>query len=181
MQWRNTGQRYGLLSIALHWGMAAAVIGMFALGLWMVELNYYSAWYQSAPALHKSIGLLLFFLLAVRLFWRFISPPPAALASHSRLIRIASGAGHAMLYLGLLALMVSGYLISTANDRGVDLFGWLTIPALISGLPGQADNAGLIHRYTAWALIILSGVHALAALKHHLIDRDRTLLRMLGR
>lgn len=181
MQWRNSSARYGLVSILLHWLVAVAVFGLFGLGYWMVGLDYYSGWYRTAPELHKSIGLLLFAVMLGRLLWHRLSPPPAGLPNHGRLTRLGSRFGHALLYLGLLVLMLSGYLISTADGRGIALFGLLEVPATLTGIPDQADLAGLLHRYLAWALVLCAGIHALAALKHHFIDRDRTLLRMVGR
>lgn len=181
MQFRNSSSRYGLVSIFLHWGVALAVFGLFALGLWMVGLDYYSAWRKDAPDLHKSIGLTLFAVMLLRLLWRFISPPPPAPANHGQLTRLGAKFGHAFLYIGLFVLMFSGYLISTADGAGIPVFNLFEVPALISGLPDQADIAGEVHFYLAWALVIFAGVHGLAALKHHFIDRDATLLRMLGR
>jgi cytochrome b561 len=89
--------------------------------------------------------------------------------------------GHSVLYLGLFLVMMSGYLISTADGRAISVFGLFDVPALITSIPNQADSAGLVHEYAAWALVIFAVVHALAALKHHFIDRDATLKRMLGR
>ncbi|ALI01006.1 putrescine-ornithine antiporter [Pseudomonas sp. FW306-02-F02-AA] len=181
MQLRNSSSRYGGVSIFLHWGVALAVFGLFALGLWMVGLDYYSNWRKEAPDLHKSIGLTLFAFLSLRVLWRFISPPPPTLQSYSRMTRLGAKLGHSFLYLSLFAVMIAGYLISTADGVGIPVFGLFEIPALISGLPDQADTAGAIHLYLAWTLVIFSGLHALAALKHHFIDRDATLTRMLGR
>jgi cytochrome b561 len=181
MQWRNSSSRYGLFSMFLHWLVALAVFGLFGLGLWMVDLSYYDPWRQTAPDLHKSIGLVLFGVMLLRLLWRLLSPAPAALTSHGRLTRLATKAGHGLLYLGLFGVMLSGYLISTAEGRGIPVFGLFQVPALVSSLPNQGDVAGLVHEFLAWALIVLAGLHALAALKHHFIDRDATLLRMLGR
>jgi cytochrome b561 len=181
MQLRNSPTRYGLVSVLLHWLVALTVFGLFALGFWMVGLDYYSPWYRRAPDLHKSIGLLLFAVMLLRLFWRFFSPAPAALASHGRWTRLASKLGHGLLYLGLFAVMISGYLISTADGRPISVFGWFEVPATLTSIPDQADLAGLLHEYLAWGLVLLALVHALAALKHHFIDRDSTLTRMLGR
>ena len=86
-----------------------------------------------------------------------------------------------MLHVGLFAVLIAGYLISTADGAGIPVFGLFEVPALISGLPDQADVAGVIHLYLAWGLVIFAGLHGLAALKHHFIDRDVTLVRMLGR
>ncbi|MCP3750187.1 cytochrome b [Pseudomonas sp. SBB6] len=181
MQLRNSSSRYGLVSIFLHWGVALAVFGLFGLGLWMMGLDYYSAWRKDAPDLHKSIGLVLLGVMLLRVLWRFVSPPPPAPASHGKLTRLASTAGHGLLYLGLFAVMIAGYLISTADGVGIPVFGLFEVPALVSNLPDQADVAGEIHFYLAWGLVIFAGLHGLAALKHHFIDRDATLIRMLGR
>jgi cytochrome b561 len=181
MQLRNSSSRYGWVSIFMHWGVALAVFGLFALGLWMVGLDYYSSWRKDAPDLHKSIGLVLLAVMLLRVLWRFISPPPPALQSYSRMTRMGASFGHGFLYLSLFAVMIAGYLISTADGVGIPVFGLFEVPALVSGLPDQADTAGVIHFYLAWVLVIFSGLHALAALKHHFIDRDATLTRMLGR
>ncbi|MBV7477055.1 cytochrome b [Pseudomonas sp. PDM31] len=181
MQLRNSTSRYGWVSIFLHWGVALAVFGLFALGLWMIDLDYYSTWRKDAPELHKSIGLVLLGVMALRVLWRWISPPPPALQSYSRLTRMGATFGHLFLYFALFAVMIAGYLISTAEGVGISVFGLFEVPALVSGLPDQADTAGVIHLYLAWALVIFSGLHALAALKHHFLDRDATLTRMLGR
>lgn len=181
MQLRNSSARYGWVSIVLHWGVALVVFGLFALGLWMVGLDYYSAWRKDAPDLHKSIGITLFAIMLVRIVWRLVSPPPPPLASYSRLTRIGAAFGHAFLYLGLFAVMIAGYLISTADGVGIPVFGLFEIPAVVSGLPDQADTAGVVHLYLAWVLVVFAGLHGVAAFKHHFIDRDATLTRMLGR
>ncbi|MHC8403145.1 cytochrome b [Pseudomonas sp. MDT1-17] len=181
MQLRNSSSRYGWVSIFMHWGVALAVFGLFALGLWMVGLDYYSVWRKDAPDLHKSIGLVLLAVMVLRVLWRFISPPPPALQSYSRMTHLGAKFGHSFLYLTLSAVMIAGYLISTAEGAGIPVFGLFEVPALVSGLPDQADTAGVIHFYLAWVLVIFSGLHALAALKHHFIDRDATLTRILGR
>jgi cytochrome b561 len=181
MQWRNSSSHYGLVSILMHWLVAVAVFGLFGLGYWMVGLDYYSSWYKTAPDLHKSIGLVLFALMLGRVLWRWFSPPPSALPNHGRVTRLASKLGHGFLYLGLFVLMISGYLISTADGRGIPVFGLFEVPASLTSIPGQEDVAGLVHEYLAWALVIFAGIHALAALKHHFFDRDRTLVRMFGR
>ena len=84
MQFNNTPQRYGVVSATLHWLVAIAVYGMFALGLWMVTLSYYDGWYHQAPELHKSIGILLMMGLVIRVVWRLFSPPPAIVITTKR-------------------------------------------------------------------------------------------------
>jgi cytochrome b561 len=84
------------------------------------------------------------------------------------------------MYVILLALPISGYLISTEDGRGIDVFNWFTLPGLGALFEGQADMAGQIHFYAAWALILIAAVHAIAALKHHFINKDNTLRKMIG-
>lgn len=180
MRWRNSTDSFGHISIGIHWLVALAIYGMFALGLWMVTLNYYAPWYHRAPEWHKSIGCIIFAVMFLRLLWRFISPPPKPLATYSPLTKSAATAAHWALFLMIFALLISGYLISTADGQPIDVFGWFYVPAVVSNLPNQADVAGQLHLYFAWGVVILSVVHGLAALKHHFIDGDMTLKRMLG-
>lgn len=175
--WRNTRSGWGLVSIALHWLSALAIVGLFALGWWMTDLGYYDDWYNLAPWWHRSAGVLLLVATLLRVIWRLVLPTPVARGP--RLERIAAHLGHIGLYVLMLVVLVSGYLISTADGRGIEVFGWFQAPALISDLPNQATLAGTIHWYSALALIILAAGHALAALKHHLVDRNDVLLRMI--
>ncbi len=181
MQLRNTSRRYGIISISLHWIFAIAVYAMFGLGLWMVTLSYYDGWYHQAPELHKSIGVLLMMGLVIRVIWRHISPPPAAPKTHSKFTRISAVAAHITLFALLFALLISGYLISTAEGKPISVFGIFDVPATLADAGSQADIAGVIHLWLAWSVVILSVLHGLAALKHHFIDKDDTLKRMLGR
>ncbi|WP_413111854.1 cytochrome b [Thaumasiovibrio sp. DFM-14] len=171
-------KRYDFTTILIHWVSALLVIGLFALGLWMVELNYYSSWYRTAPHWHKSIGIIVAAVTALRLIWRLthLAPPMQG----SRLVVFAAKFVHHLLYLLLFTLFISGYLISTADGRPISVFNWFEVPGIGSLFAQQADIAGLIHYYTAWSMILLVALHALAALKHHLIDKDDTLIKMLG-
>lgn len=179
--WRNTRETYGSVAIFVHWSMALGVLGLFGLGLWMVDLAYYDSWYKRAPEIHKGFGVLLFIALLFRLVWRNLNPKPRPEPNLSAFERGASKSTHVALYLLLFAVTLSGYLISTADGRSIDVFGLFRVPATIAGLPNQADLAGEVHLVLAITLLSLAGVHALAALKHHFVDRDRTLIRMLGR
>lgn len=180
MSARNSDRHYGWVAIVLHWFMAPAIIGMFALGWWMRQLSYYDPWYRQGPELHKGIGILLLGLLLARLLWKWLNPSPVAEPGTPRWQALAARAAHGTLYLLLFAIMCSGYLISTADGRPIDVFGWFSVPATIQGIANQEDIAGEIHEVLAWTLMALVALHALAALKHHFIDRDATLRKMLG-
>lgn len=175
---RNSSTSYGLIAILMHWSMAIAIFAMFALGLWMVELNYYDSWYHDAPYIHKAVGMLLLFLLIFRFIWRLTNKRPNLMGkTWERFVALLVHRSH---YLLLFAITITGYLIPTAEGVGISIFGWFTVPASFSFTKEQADLIGLIHLYVAWAVIGLATAHAGAALKHHFIDKDNTLLRMLG-
>lgn len=180
MSARNSEDKYGWVAITLHWLMAPAVVGMFALGWWMRQLSYYDPWYRQGPELHKGIGILLLGLLLFRFAWKLFNPRPVPEPATPRWQLFAARLGHSAIYLLLLAIMTSGYLISTADGRAIDVFGWFSVPATIQDIANQEDIAGEVHEILAWSLMALVAMHALAALKHHLIDRDNTLRKMLG-
>ena len=165
--------------IIIHWVTALVVIGMFAVGVWMVDLTYYSEWYRTAPHWHKSTGLILAAVTLARLLMRTRTQRPERFGSAVE--RILSSLGHAGIYVLLIAIFVSGYLISTADGRGIEVFNWFTVPGAGELFAEQSDIAGEIHEYAAYGLIGLVVIHALAAFKHHFISRDATLSQMTGR
>jgi len=175
----NSRSGYGWVSIAVHWIAALAIVGLFGLGLWMTSLGYGHAWYNRAPALHESIGMIALALIAFRLAWRIVTVTPALEPGMPGWERIAALTAHWLMYALMVTVVVTGYLISTAGGEPVSVFGWFEVPAVIPGFERQADIAGWIHYYSAWALVLLAAGHTLAALKHHFIDRDATLVRML--
>jgi cytochrome b561 len=176
--WRNTPEAYGRVSIFLHWLIAVGVLGLFSLGLWMVELDYYDSWYHRAPDLHKAIGVLLLGVMLLRLVWRCGNPQPCLPGTPRQ--QLLARVMHRTLYGVLFAVMVSGYLVSTADGRPFDVFGLVQFPATLSGIDRQEDIAGVFHKVLAMLMIGLIVLHALAAVKHHLVEHDRTLLRMLS-
>lgn len=177
--WRDDGQGYGLVAIVLHWLVALLVIGLFALGLWMVSLTYYDPWYNRAPDIHRSLGMILFGVLLLRFAWRLVFRRPQPEPNHSRWERRLGRLAHGALNLLTLLVIVAGYLISSAGGDPVAIFDWFAVPAMFGGIERQEEIAGWAHAYLAYALIGLAGLHALAACKHHLVDRDRTLIRIV--
>lgn len=177
---RNTTQHYGWISIAMHWLMAVAVVALFAVGLWMEDLDYTHPWYKILPHWHKSVGVLLVCLLVARFIWRLSNPTPRAPQHHKRWEKIVAPIVHYCFYVLILLMFPSGYLITTAKGQGLDVFNWFTIPSFVQGIDNLEDLAGEIHELIAFTIIGLAVIHAAGALKHHFIDKDATLKRMLG-
>jgi len=175
----NDSSSYGWGPIIMHWLVALAIILLFGLGLYISGLSYYDPEYRTVPHWHKSIGLLLAGLFMLRIGWRLFNRPPTPLPQN-KLLTLATHATHSLLYVILAGVLVSGYLISTADGRAIAIFNWFEVPAIPALLDNQEDIAGEIHEIAAWGLIALAALHALAALKHHFINRDDTLKRMFG-
>lgn len=180
MQIGNTGEKWGLLSILLHWLTAIAVVSLFAMGLWMERLDYMDPLYKTLPHVHKSIGVLLISAVVFRLIWRFKSGTPSPLENHNKWEKLAAKGIHFVFYALILLMFPTGYLITTAKGQGLDVFNWFSIPSVVSGIDNLEDIAGEIHELIAFTIIWLAGFHMLGALKHHFIDKDNTLKRMLG-
>lgn len=176
---KNSSEKYGVAAKILHWTCAAMVVGLFGLGIWMVELSYYDDWYVTAPHYHNSLGILLALLMIIRLAWRITNLQPAPEKSLSHLEKVAAHRAHWLLYGLIFIMIVTGYLIPTADNRSIDVFNWFSVPALGSLFVHQEDIAGHIHKWCAYGLMLLAVIHATAALKHHLVNRDNTLRRML--
>ena len=182
MQFKNTQENFGLVSKFLHWLMAILLISLFAVGLYMTELEYYDSLYHTLPWWHKSIGLSVMGLLVLRFIWKAINSAPQALRSHKKwevsLAHIIQN-----LFYGLMLLIgISGYFISTAKGKGIEFFNFFEVPAITQALEeDRADLVGEVHEILAITLIIFAVLHAMAALKHHFIDKDETLRRMINK
>ncbi|MFT6690801.1 MAG: cytochrome b561 [Colwellia sp.] len=176
--WKNNPQQYGILSKLLHWLSALAIFALFASGYWMVDLDYSSRWYQLVPHWHESIGILLLGFTLFRLFWRRIAGSPSGIVSHSAIEKKASASMIFILYVTLFIVLISGFLISSANEKAIAVFDWFNVTPVVLAIKNQEDIAGKVHYYVAYAMIIFALVHALAALKHHFVDKDNTLKRM---
>lgn len=176
---RDTRNNYGVISIFLHWLSAGLTLFLFGLGVYLTSYGYYSPDYLKTAHLHYALGMILFGLVAVRLLWRLTSKTPISLTNKlpaklgTRLIKF-------LLYILLFAILVSGYLICTSEGQSVNVFNFLEVPSFFLLETEQLNIAGLTHKYTAWILFVLVILHAGAALVHHFVVKDKTLVRMLS-
>jgi len=174
---KDSSNGYGLVSILIHWISAVLILFLFGLGVYMVDLTYYDDWYHKGPELHVSLGLLVLLIMLVRIVWRIINPTPIDLPAKpvqqktAKLVKLA-------LYLFIFVVITSGYLITTAEGQAASMFNIIKFPVITQLSSANVDLAGEIHEYFAWAIIALVVLHALGALFHHLVMRDRTLVRI---
>ena len=170
---------YGLVTIIFHWVCAPLIIFLFGLGVYMRGLDYYSIWYHRGPEIHIAIGLLVFLLMLVRLLWRSTSKSPDAIPTISKPVLLAATLSKMALYPFVFVICITGYLITTAEGSAASFFGIINIPATLELSSDNIDLAGLIHKYVAWGLMGVVVIHAAAALFHHFVKRDKTLIRMI--
>jgi cytochrome b561 len=170
-------ERYDRGAMALHWISATLILANLLLGVSMVQLAISPRklqWYLS----HKSIGITVFALTSVRLAWRTLHPVPAAVAMPAWQRRAARLA-HAALYALLLLIPLTGWLYSSATGVQVVWLGWVPLPTLLDKDRALATVLRDMHVGLNVLLATLLVLHIAAALKHHFVDRDDALRRML--
>jgi len=178
MQWRNSPDRYGAVAQCFHWLIAALLVVQYGIGLYGVRLG--SGFEQLVVlARHKSLGITLFGLALLRLAWRAWNPPPPLPGDMRRAERSLAHASHALLYLLLLALPVTGWLFSSASGISVSWFGWVVLPDLVGASAPLADALLRVHIGLSLLLALTVTLHVAAALWHHRVRHDTVLRRML--
>ena len=175
---KDSRNGYGLISILIHWVSAVLILFLFGLGVYMVDLGYYDDWYHKGPELHISLGLVVLLLILVRVIWRIANPTPVDL-SDKRVQNLAAKFVKLGLYVLILSVLVSGYLITTAEGQPASMFNLIKFPVLTELSSQNVDIAGALHEYLAWGIVLLVVLHVAGALMHHFVVRDRTLVRML--
>ncbi|MEQ6289346.1 cytochrome b [Vogesella sp. GCM10023246] len=173
----TTRTRYSTAQILLHWLMAALLIGTFLFGNYLADLPLSPAKFHLI-SYHKWLGISLLALLLLRVLVRLSKRAPALPAGMSAAARALAHIGHATLYLLMLLIPLSGWLMSSAYGFPVVLFGVLPLPDLIAANPALAEQLKAAHGLLNNVLVIVVVAHVLAALKHQFIDKDGLLERM---
>jgi len=171
-------ESYTATAIALHWLVAALIVGAFTIGLIAVELAV-SPQKLKLYSWHKWIGVSIALLALVRIGWRLWHPAPALPSGMRRWEQHVATGTHVLLYVLLLAIPVTGWLMSSASGFPVVYFGVLPLPDLVAKDKALADTLKLVHYALNKTLLVLVVLHVAAALKHHVLDRDDVLTRML--
>jgi len=161
-----------------HWLIATIILGLFVLGFTMADMEIspeklqYFSW-------HKWAGVTVFLLTIARLTWRLLNPPPALPEMMDDRIKLLAHLGHFGLYFLCIIIPISGWLMSSAKGVQTVWFGILPIPDVLSRDKELGHQLEELHSALNWVFIAFISTHVLAALKHHFIDKDEILIRML--
>ncbi len=175
-----SNERYGNTAIAFHWLLALMITASFALGLYMADLPS-SPWRLKLYNWHKWAGVTILALSAARLLWRLKHPAPALPETMPAWQRRASHISHWALYAAFFAVPLTGWAYSSAAGYPIVWFGILPLPDFVPKDRALAESIKPFHGIAAKALAAVVLVHIAAALKHHFVDRDTVLARMIPR
>ena len=188
---RDSRQKLSALTVGLHWIVAITILGLWPLGFYMARTRTYSLW-----PLHQSTGTVLLAVILVRLVWRFHNGWPQPVSVYSRVEQVLAKTVHWTLVVALVVMPLTGLVSGYAGGYDITVFGWQILPdnpnhAIVAAdaihklkvTPRNGtlhDDLQVVHRVVAWILATAVLLHIAGALKHHLVDKDGTLRRMLG-
>jgi cytochrome b561 len=177
----NREDRYGAVALLFHWPMALLVMGLAALGLYMVTLPDvgFSTKKVTLVLYHKELGILALVLLATRLSWRVTHILPRLVENLPDWQKVAARFVHLSFYGLLFALPMSGCLMSSAAGIPVSFLGWFMLPDFVHRDDELFQRYITIHQWLGYVLIFFIFVHAGAALRHHFVFKNDTLRKML--
>lgn len=182
---RDTATILSNTTVRLHWLVAIMMIGLLATGIYMEEQEVYALY-----PWHKSLGVLILLLVIPRIIWRILNGWPQAQGKYSSIETLLAKLVHWLLILGTILMPISGVMMSGFGGHGVFVFGIelmamnpdptnpteaLAVNELLAGLGHE------MHGFGGDVLIVAIALHAVGAMKHHIIDKDNTLRRMLGK
>ena len=178
MSLSNTNLTWGSIAKGFHWIIAALIFTQFGLG-WIAD-----EWPRSPTKVdlfvwHKSIGILILTLVVLRICWRMLNRVPDLPAATSRMERWGAHASHAVLYLLIVAMPISGWVINSAANFPLKLFWLVPLPNIVAPSKATQTLAANIHLGLFWTLATVVTIHIAAALRHHFVKRDDVLIRML--
>lgn len=173
----STRMHYSAAAIVLHWLVALLLLVAFPLGVYMHELPL-SPDKLKLYSYHKWLGITVLMLVAIRLSWRLTHTPPPLQADIASWQRRASAIVHGLMYLLMLAIPLSGWLMSSAKGFQTVWFGVLPLPDLVGKNRELGDLLAEVHEALNFTLLALVVLHVGAALQHHFIERRPFLQRM---
>lgn len=184
MQIFNSATRYGIIAQCLHWTAAVLVLLAWTLGILGDELPR-GASQALGLYVHTTAGLLVIALTVLRLFWRMVDPsPPSERTYYGRWlfadwIGLGAKLAHLALFILLLAVPIAGIVLQFARGDSLSIFGVVDIASPWPRNRSFSETVKEVHELLAHTLLAIAGLHAAAALVHHWVFGDRTLVRML--
>lgn len=160
-------------TIIFHWLTGLAFLTVLGLGLSLDLLP------KGTMGIHKSLGIIVFVIAVLRLFWRFREGSISSISKMTKVQSVAAKATHHLLLLATIAMPLSGILMSIGGGRAIDFFG-LVIIAAGDKIEWLGSTANVIHTSAVNLVVLALVLHVAGALKHQLIDKDGTISRMLG-
>ncbi len=157
--------------------MAIIIVSLLIMGFTMIEMDR-SPLMGKLYMMHKSFGMLILLLVGFRILWKHRTSKPAPLPNHRPWERTLSALTHILLYIGMIGMPLSGWIMSSAGEYPIQFFGLFEIPAFVSKNETLFNNSLLAHELTSYMLLCAIGLHFLGAAKHHFIDQDTTFARM---
>jgi cytochrome b561 len=177
---RNTTKRWGSVSIGLHWTIAGLILLVqVPAGIVMTSVDPGPV-QNIGYTLHKNVGIIVFVLAVIRLWWRWSNPVPALPDDMPRWQSRAARASHTLLYLLLFLMPITGYLYTAAGNYPVPLFGLVDLEPLVPDNKPFAEAMKLAHLTLKWVLLAVVAAHVAGALQHHLVRNDDVLRRMVS-
>ena len=175
----DTREKFSALTVALHWAIGVSIIGLIAVGIYMVDLprGAFKAWLYGW---HKVIGTTVLMVAAVRIVWRWRNGLPEPASDYPEWQHRLANVTHVVLLIATIVLPVSGALFSYGAGHPVPILGLFDIGPPAEKIPWLGDTAQFVHGWAGWILGGIIALHAVGALKHHFLDHDGTLKRMLG-
>ncbi|MBS0350480.1 MAG: cytochrome b [Proteobacteria bacterium] len=175
---KGNGYAYGWMMQLLHWILAVLIIGMLAIGLSFLFIPNGPVKSQLI-GLHKSVGMTILFLMIIRICWRAYDVQPPLPITVAPWEKIAARTVQAAFYLVLLIMPLSGWLLSSFGGHPVMVWNWFNAAVPVTKNPQISQNFFTIHAVFAWILIGLIVLHVGAALKHHFMEKNNVLRRMI--
>jgi cytochrome b561 len=174
---KNTENHFGAVSIFLHWLMTILIIVLIVLGLYMTRIPI-SVEKIKLYGWHKEVGVLVLAFVVIRLLWRLLNKTPSLAALPPWEI-IAARSVHYIFYILMFILPFTGWLLSSAAGLQISFFGLFNLPNLIAPNNHLRLFFTETHKLLAYLIIVMLCLHTSAALKHHLVNKDNILRRML--
>lgn len=180
----DTREKLSSTTVALHWVVGLMMIVLLATGVYMEQTEAYGLY-----PWHKSFGVVIGLFVVLRVLWRIKNGWPQHVGDYTSIEKLLSKVVHYVLIVGTILMPISGFMMSAMGGHGVELFGLELVahnpdPAdPMEVIPLNATLAGLghsVHFYAGYAVIAAVVLHVVGAYKHHLVDKDGTLRRMLG-